>query len=68
MHNFKYNDLTLSASSYDRKVSVEIPLDSTSHELFEAFKTLMVGLTYHESSFNDAVVEYFYAHGLDKDE
>jgi hypothetical protein len=64
---YKFNELTLTASSYNRKISVEIPMDSTSNEVFEAFKTLMVGLTFHEDAFNDAVVNYFYEHGLAKE-
>ena len=65
---YKFNELTLTASSYNRKISVEIPMDSTSNEVFEAFKTLMVGLTFHEDAFNDAVVNYFYENELNKDE
>lgn len=43
-------------------------MDSTSNEVFEAFKTLMVGLTFDEDAFNDAVVNYFYENELNKDE
>ena len=64
----KYTELTLTASAYNRKVSVELPKDCDANTVFEAFKTLMVGLTFSEHMFNDAVVFYFYEHGLDKDE
>lgn len=63
-----YNATTITATSYDRKVSVELPLDSNAFEVFEAFKTIMVGLTFYEKSFDDAVVAYFYEHGLDRNE
>ena len=65
---YKFNELTLTASSYNRKISIEIPMDSTSNEVFEAFKPLMVGLTFDEDAFNDAVVNYFYENELNKDE
>ena len=62
----KYTELTLTASAYNRKVNVELPKDSDANTVFEAFKTLMVGLTFSEHMFNDAVVNYFYEHELDK--
>ena len=64
----KYKELTLTASAYNRKVSVQLPKDCEPNTVFEAFKTLMVGLTFSEKAFDDAVVYYFYEHGLDKDE
>jgi hypothetical protein len=63
----KYKELTLTASAYNQKVSVELPNDSEANIVFEAFKTLMVGLTFSEQMFDDAVATYFYEHGLDKD-
>jgi len=63
----KYKELTLTASVYNRKVNVELPNDSDANTVFEAFKTLMVGLTFSEKAFDDAVVYYFYEYGLDKD-
>jgi hypothetical protein len=65
---YKFNELTLTASSYNRKISIEIPMDSTANEVFEAFKTLMVGLTFPEGAFDDVVVNYFYENDLNKDE
>ena len=62
----KYKELTLTASAYNRKVSVELPNDCDANTLFEAFKTLMVGLTFTEKAFDDAVVNYFYEHELDR--
>jgi hypothetical protein len=67
MTHYKYDALTLTASNYNRKLSIELPMDSDSHELFDAFKALMVGLTFCEKTFDVAVTQYFYEHGLDKD-
>jgi len=62
----KYTELTLTASAYNRKVSVELPKDCEANTVFEAFKTLMVGLTFTERMFDDAVATYFYEHELDR--
>lgn len=62
----KYKELTLAASAYNRKVSVHLPMDSDANTVFDAFKTLMVGLTFSESVFDDAVATYFYEHELDR--
>lgn len=64
---YKYKKLTLTASAYNRKVSVHLPKDCEANTVFEAFKTLMVGLTFSERMFDDAVVNYFYERELDKD-
>lgn len=53
----KYNTTTITASAYNRKVSVELP-DCDAFELFDAFRAVMVGLTYSPNAFNDAVVQY----------
>jgi len=67
MYTEKYKEMTLSASSYDRKISIEIPLDSDANEVFRTFKALMVGLTFADKAFDDAVVTYFYENELDKE-
>jgi hypothetical protein len=64
----KYDVTTITVTSYDRKVSIEIPLDSDAHEVFDTFKTIMVGMTFHEQTFNDMVAAYFYEHNLGKDD
>jgi hypothetical protein len=66
MIHYKYDKLTLTASSYNRKLSIELPSDSNNTEVFDAFKALMIGLTFCEQSFNNAVTQYFYEQGLDK--
>ena len=63
-NQYTYNVMTLTASSYDRKISIEIPKDSTADEVFSVFKSLMVGLTFTEETFDDAVVNYFYENQL----
>ena len=63
----EYTRMTLTASSYNTKVSVQLPMDSDAHEVFAAFKTLMVGLTFSPQSFDDAVLNYVYENGLDKE-
>lgn len=65
---YKYDRLTFTASSYNRKLSIELPMDSDVHEVFDAFKGLMIGMTFGEKTFDSAVTQYFYEHGLDKDE
>ena len=62
----KYAVTTFTVTSYDRKVSIEIPLDSNAFEVFETFKTLMVGMTFTEQMFNDAVIGYYFEHELGK--
>ena len=64
----KYKELTLTATSYNRKVAVEIPRDSDANEVFEAFKTIMIGLTFHEKSFDRAVADYYHEHNLNTHE
>ena len=65
---YKYDNLTLTASVYNRKLALELPMDSNADEVFEAFKALMVGMTFSEKTFNDTVVRYFYEQELNNDE
>jgi hypothetical protein len=67
MIQYKYDKLTLTASSYNRKLSIELPVDSNGNEVFDAFKALMIGLTFSEKTFDNVVTQYFYEQGLDKD-
>ena len=68
MIKYKYDITTMSVSSYDRKVSIEIPVDCDANEVFAAFKTLMVGMTFSDGAFDQAVINYFFENELDKDE
>lgn len=65
--NDTYNTTTLTASAYNRKVSVELPVDCSAFELLDAFRAVMVGLTYSPDSFNDAILNYVDEHDLLKD-
>ena len=53
----KYPDLVVTASNYDRKISVELPSDVGLDELFEAFKTIALGLTYHADSWDNHILQ-----------
>lgn len=66
-NNYEYTRITLTASSYNTKVSVQLPMDSDANEVFAAFKTLMVGLTFSPQAFDDAVLQYVDEYGLNKD-
>lgn len=57
MTNDKYNTTTLTASAYNRKVSVELPVDCSANELLDAFRAIM----------NDAILNYVDEHELLKD-
>lgn len=50
--------LVLTAEAYDRKITIEIPAGSSASELLQAFRGLALGLTYFESSWDRAVIEY----------
>ena len=65
--NDMYNTTTLTASAYSRKVSVELPVDCNANELLDAFRAIMIGLTYSPDSFNDAILNYVDDHELLKD-
>ena len=53
----KYPELVITASNYDRKISMEIPSDSSMEELFEAFKTIALGLTFHSESWDNTILQ-----------
>lgn len=67
MTNDKYNTTTLTASAYNRKVSIELPVDCSANELLDAFRAIVVGLTYSLDGFNDAILDYVVEHDLLKD-
>lgn len=62
--NYEYKNLTLTASSYNKKTTLEIPMDSNANEVFEAFKTLMIGLQYPLQAFDNAVISYYEEYDL----
>lgn len=57
MYIQKYKELTLTATSYNRKTSIEIPCDSEMGEVVDAFEALVVGLGYSLDSWKDEIME-----------
>jgi anthranilate/para-aminobenzoate synthase component II len=57
-NNYKYSDLVVTAAAYNRKVSIEIPVDGDIHDLFEAFSALATGVGYHPESFFRAAEQF----------
>lgn len=49
-YNFGGERLTLTGQSYNNKITVEISADCDIHEFLDACKTIAIGLTYHEKS------------------
>jgi hypothetical protein len=46
MLNYKYDVLTLTASNYNTKLTIELPKDSNADDVFDAFQTILIGLGY----------------------
>lgn len=55
---YKFNELTLTATNYNREVTVKIPQDSNLDEVFEAFQTIVKGLGYNEMGLKDVICEW----------
>jgi hypothetical protein len=56
MLKYKYDVTTVTASAYDKKISIELPLDATGEELMDAFATLMKGLTFPDGVWEDMIM------------
>jgi hypothetical protein len=56
MKKYMYDRLTITAQAYDRKVSVEHPQDLDMMELLDMFKAIAMGLTFSESTWEEAVI------------
>jgi len=54
---YKFNELTLTATNYNSKVSVELPSDAELSEVFDAFKTLLSGLGYFEDALEPIILD-----------
>lgn len=52
-----YPHTTVTAQAYNRKISVELSLDATIDEVLDAFKTIALGMTFHETSWKNAIIE-----------
>lgn len=55
---YKYKELTLTATNYNTKVSVELPADAELSEVFDAFKTLISGLGYMEGALETIILDH----------
>lgn len=68
MRTYKYgNTLTVTATSYDTKVSIEIPAESTLNELLEIFKSVAISLGYHEMSWRNALAQEYDEYRMDEE-
>jgi hypothetical protein len=56
MHKYKYDVTTLTASAYDKKISIELPLDANAEEIMDAFATILKGLTFPDGSWDDMIL------------
>ncbi len=59
---YKFNELTLTATAYNREVTVKIPQESNLDELFDAFQTIVKGLGYSETGLKDIICEWAELH------
>jgi hypothetical protein len=57
MKNYMYENMTLSAEAYNRKITITLPADADMFDFMEACRTLAVGLTFPEGLWDDAVLE-----------
>lgn len=53
------NKLVLSASNYGTKVKIVLESDSSLDDIIGAFKSLVIGLTWSERQWNQAIGENF---------
>jgi hypothetical protein len=65
---YKFNELTLTATNYNREVTVKIPQDSNLDELFDAFQTIVKGLGYNETGLKDVICEWAELHNRNDEE
>ena len=59
---YKFNELTLTATNYNREVTVKLPQDSNLDELFDAFQTIVKCLGYSETGLKDIICEWAELH------
>ena len=59
---YKFNELTLTGTAYNREVAVKIPQEATLDELFDAFQTVVKGLGYNEVGLKDVICEWAELH------
>ena len=57
MDNNKFTRLTLEQS--DRKIEIEFPYEDVNGEdMVDAFKTIMVGMTFHMNTIESSMIDY----------
>lgn len=49
--------MKLTAENYNKKISVDLPDDSDLYDVMEAFQTLVLGMTFHPSSWDRVIME-----------
>lgn len=54
--------MKLNAEHCNIKVQVELSEDADIYEVFEALRTLAIGMTYHEDNFYNAALQYVEDH------
>lgn len=57
LNNMAKDKLTLTGQSYNNEVSISIEEDSTIGEVLDAFKVIMMGLTFSSEQFNQAIID-----------
>jgi hypothetical protein len=67
-NNYEFNKLTVTAQSYNNKVSMELPLDVDLNEFVNACKVLAIGLTYHEDSWKRVIMDLADEYRNEKDD
>jgi hypothetical protein len=56
MH-YKYDAMTVTATNYNTKVSVEIPSDASLDELLDAFHSVAISMGYLEESWRTVILD-----------
>jgi hypothetical protein len=58
MYNkYEHNKTVVSAQAYNNKVTVELPIDANLNDLMDAFRTLVIGLTYSPDSWEHVIMQ-----------
>lgn len=53
---YEYEKTTLTAQSYNNKITVELPADITLNEFLDACRVLAIGLTFCPDSWKEAII------------
>lgn len=63
-HKYRYTSTILRAAAWDKKITVSLPLELTTHELFEGVEALFIGLGYSQRSFENALLDFVHERDL----